>query len=67
MKKPSAGNFYFDRGQKMKRKNREDSLPQWGPIKNRAKSIIVWIIKGGKPRKKLGCGVGDVFRQRQNG
>lgn len=71
MPKPSAGNWYFqkrfDGGEKMRRKSREESLPQWEPIKNRAKRIIVRIVKGGKPRKKLRCGMGDVFMQRQNG
>lgn len=45
----------------------EKKVPQWKPIKNRAKRIIVRIVKGGKPRKKLRCGMGDVFVQRQNG
>lgn len=45
----------------------EKKVPQWKPIKNRAKRIIVRIVKGGKPRKKLRCGMGDVFMQRQNG
>lgn len=45
----------------------EKKVPPWKPIKNRAKRIIVRIVKGGKPRKKLRCGMGDVFMQRQNG
>lgn len=49
-----------------KKKKTEGSLllEEREPIKNRAKRMTVRMVRGGKPKRKHGGGMGDVFRER---